>query len=250
MRLTGRHILITGGTSGIGAALAIALIKRGNAVAISGRREARLKEMAQRLPGLKTCAADLSKDEGRRKLFCWAEHEMPELNMLVNNAGIQRDINFTKGLGEYLSGESEIEINLRAPIELVGLFAPQLTKQPQAVIINVSSGLGFVPAAAMPVYSATKAGMHAFTLAIRQQFQGLIKVVEIVPPAVDTELNPAGRSQRGGVRANPTAEEFVEGILPGLESDAPEIGFGMTAGLITASRPELDARFKAMNKSG
>jgi uncharacterized oxidoreductase len=250
MRLTGRHILITGGTSGIGAALAIALIKRGNAVAISGRREARLKEMAQRLPGLKTCAADLSKDEGRRKLFCWAEREMPELNMLVNNAGIQRDINLTKGLGEYLSGESEIEINLRAPIELVGLFAPQLTKQPQAVIINVSSGLGFVPAAAMPVYSATKAGMHAFTLAIRQQFQGLIKVVEIVPPAVDTELNPAGRSRRGGFHANLTAEEFVEGILPELEGDAPEIGYGMTAGLVTASRPELDARFKAMNKGG
>lgn len=250
MRLTGQHILITGGTSGIGAALAMALIRRGNKVGICGRRETRLKEMSMRLPGLKTCAADLSNDEGRRRLLAWAEQEMQQLNVLVNNAGIQRDINFTKGLGEYLSGESEIEINLRAPIELVGLFAPRLMKLPQAAIINVSSGLGFVPAAATPVYSATKAGMHAFTMAVRQQFQGLIKVVEIIPPAVDTELNPAGRGRRGGFRANLSAEEFVEGILPQLESDAAEIGYGMTAGFATASRPELDERFKAMNACG
>ncbi len=248
MQLSGHHILITGGTSGIGAALAAAFFKHGNDVGICGRRTARLKEMQTRLPGLKALACDLSVDTGRRALFEWAQKEMPLLNILVNNAGIQRDIDFTHGLDDYLSGENEIQVNLQSPIELTGLFAPFIRKNKNPAIINVSSGLGFVPAAAMPVYCATKAGMHAFTLAIRHQLQAVgIRVYEIVPPAVDTELNPQGRAKRGGFKANLTPEQLVEGVMKGLADDLPEIGYGASAKFITASRRELDESFKAMN---
>ncbi len=101
-------------------------------------------------------------DQNRRELFEWATAELPGLNVLVNNAGIQRDIDFTQGIGEFLAGDNEIRINLEAPIVLSGLFVPLLAKNKGAAIINVSSGLGFVPAAKMPVYSASKAGLHAY----------------------------------------------------------------------------------------
>jgi len=249
MQLSGHHILITGGTSGIGAALATAFHKRGNKVGICGRRTERLKEMQARLPGIKTLACDISQDAGRHALLEWAQKEMPLLNMLVNNAGIQRDIDLTQGLDEYMSGENEIRVNLQSPIELTGLFAPFIRKNNNPTLINVSSGLGFVPAAAMPVYSATKAGMHAFTMAIRQQFQKIgIRVYEIIPPAIDTELNPQGRAKRGNFRANLAPEAFVEGVLKALADDVPEIGYGDSVKFITASRRELDEIFKAMNQ--
>jgi uncharacterized oxidoreductase len=114
----------------------------------------------------------------------------------VNNAGVQRDVDFTKGTAEFEAGANEIRINL-APIIVAGLFVLHLTGRNGAAIINVSSGLGFVPAAKMPAYSASKAGLHAFTMAFRRQVLPLgIKVFEVVPPAVDTELNPEGRAAR------------------------------------------------------
>jgi len=132
------------------------------------------------------------------KLLKWIAANFSALNILINNAGVQRDIDFTKGIAEYLAGENEIKINLEAPIILSGLFIPSLTGKKEAAIINVSSGLGFVPAARMPVYSATKAGLHAFSMALRHQLlKSGIKVFEVVPPAVDTELNPEGRAKRG-----------------------------------------------------
>jgi uncharacterized oxidoreductase len=249
MQLNGNHILITGGSSGIGAALAEAFHQRGNTVGICGRRVRRLEQMQARLPGLKTLACDISRNEGRRTLLVWAQREMPQLNVLVNNAGIQRDIDFTGGLDQYLDGDSEIATNLQSPIELTGLFAPLLRRNANPAFINISSGLGFVPACAMPVYSATKAAMHAFSMAMRAQFEKVgVKVYEVIPPAVDTELNAAGRAQRGNFRANLSAEEFVAGVMKGLADDVPEIAYGNSLKFITASRRELDEIFKAMNK--
>jgi len=170
------------------------------------------------------------------------------LNILVNNAGVQRDINFTKGISEFLSGENEIKINLEAPIILSGLFILYLTGKKEATIINVSSGLGFVPAARMPVYSATKAGIHAFSLALRQQLLKLeIKVFEVVPPAVDTELNQEGRAKRGNFKADLKPEKLMASVMKGFKNDVFEIGYGMTEGFIKASRAELDKSFQQMN---
>ena len=160
----------------------------------------KLKKNIQNLH-IKVC--NVAEDADRKALVKWITANFSNLNILVNNAGVQRDIDFTKGIAEFLSGENEIKINLEAPIVLSGLFIPYLTGKKEAAIINVSSGLGFVPAARMPVYSATKAGLHAFSMALRHQLLKLgIRVFEVVPPAVDTELNPEGRAKRGNFKAD------------------------------------------------
>ena len=161
---------------------------------------------------------------------------------------MQRDIDFTKGISEFLTGENEIKINLEAPIVLTGLFIPYLIGKKEAAIINVSSGLGFVPAARMPVYSASKAGLHAFSMALRQQLLKFgIKVFEVVPPAVDTELNQEGRAKRGNFKANLEPDKFVAAVMKGFQNDVFEIGYGMSEGFIKASRAELDKSFQQMN---
>jgi len=250
MRLSDNSVLITGGSSGIGYALAEAFLASGSKVAICGRSEARLAQAAASHPEFRWQVCDVSEDEDRLRLLHWASAELPKLNVLVNNAGVQRDVDFTQGIEAFRTGDNEIRVNLESAIVLTGLFVPLLARHGDPAIINVSSGLGFVPAAKMPVYSASKAGLHAFSMAIRRQLSSLgIKVFEVVPPAVDTDLNPAGRAKRGGFRANLSPATFAAAVMKGLESDVFEIGYGMTAGFIHASRDELDRRFEQMNSS-
>jgi len=195
---------------------------------------------------IKVC--NVAEEGDRRTLVEWVSVHFSNLNILINNAGVQRDIEFTKGISEFLSGENEIRINLESPIILSGLFIPHLTGKKEAAIINVSSGLGFIPAARMPVYSASKAGMHAFSMALRQQLlKSGIKVFEVVPPAVETGLNPEGRAKRGNFKVDLMPDEFVAAVMKGFKNDIFEIGYGMTAGLIKASREELDKSFQQMN---
>lgn len=248
MQLSGNTVLITGGSSGIGLAMAAEFLKAGSTVLICGRSETRLREARSKYPALKTRVCDVSRDEDRAALLEWVGDEFPELNVLVNNAGIQRDVDFTRGIDDFLSGENEIRVNLEATVVLSGLFLPLLAGNPDAAIINVSSGLGFVPAARMPVYSATKAGVHAFSMALREQLADIgVRVYEIVPPAVDTRLNPLGRAKRGNFKAGLGPEEFVAPVMKDIARDVTEIGFGMTKGFIHASREELDDSFRKMN---
>lgn len=248
MEISGNTILITGGATGIGYAMAEAFLEAGNEILICGRREARLLEAQKKHPDFHIKVCDIAEEADRKTLVEWITTNFSNVNILVNNAGVQRDIDFTKGVAEFLAGENEIKINLEAPMVLSGMFIPHLTGKKEAAIINVSSGLGFVPAARMPVYSATKAGMHAFSMALRQQLLKLgIKVFEVVPPAVDTELNPEGRAKRGSFKANLGPGEFVASVMKGLKNDVFEIGYGMTEGLIKASRAELDKSFQQMN---
>jgi uncharacterized oxidoreductase len=248
LQLSGNTVLITGGATGIGYAIAEAFLEAGSAVAICGRRADRLLEARAKHPELRTWISDVSKEEDRKGLVDWAAAELPGLNVLVNNAGIQRDVDFTRGIDDFLTGENEIRVNLEAVIMLCGMFVPRLVGNQGAAIVNVSSGLGFVPAARMPVYSASKAGMHAFSMALRLQLSKIgIKVFEVVPPAVDTELNAAGRARRGNFRPDLSPKEFVTAVMKGLEKDVFEIGFGMTAGFIHASRADLDKSFQQMN---
>lgn len=247
MNNSGNTVLITGGSMGIGYAMAEAYLKQGNRVLICSRREKRLAEAKEKHPELEVKVCDVADENDRKALVEWAMG-FPELNILVNNAGIQRDIDFTKGIAEYLSGSSEIAINLEAPIILSGMLIPHLAGRKEAAIINVSSGLGFVPAARMPVYSATKAAMHAYSMVIRHQVKPLgIKVFEVIPPAVDTELNQEGRAKRGGYHAGLGPEEFVAAVMKGLAADQYEIGYGMTEHSIKASREELNKSFEQMN---
>lgn len=249
MKLSGNTVLITGGATGIGYAMAEAFLRAGSEVIVCGRREERLQRARATHPALNVWKCDVANGADRIALVQWVTSTFGRLNVLVNNAGIQRDVDFTHGIADYERGPSEIAINLEAPVVLSGLLVPHLARKDGSAIVNVSSGLGFVPAARMPVYSATKAGLHAFSMALRHQLAAVgIKVFEVVPPAVDTELNPEGRAKRGGFKANLAPEPFVAAVMKGLESDSFEIGYGMTEAMLTASRADLEKAFAQMNR--
>jgi uncharacterized oxidoreductase len=250
MKTTGNTILITGGATGIGFALAETLIREGNSVIVCGRREEKLAEAKRKLPSLKTRRCDLSTAEERRRLFAWASASFPELNILVNNAGIQRMIDLTRGAEELESGEDEIEVNLKATIHLSALFTPFLVRR-ESAIVNVSSGLGFVPIARMPVYCATKAAIHSFSLSLRHQLRGTsVKVFELIPPTVDTELDKGARARRGQVDRGIPAAEVAAAALTALQADVYECAVGRAAGLAFGTREERDQAFQGMNARG
>jgi uncharacterized oxidoreductase len=248
VRNSGNTVLITGGATGIGYALAEAFLEQGNEVIICSRREKRLLEAQKRHPDLRTRVCDVADAADRASLVDWVTSEFRELNIVVNNAGIQRDIDFTKGIAEFMAGANEITVNLEAPILLSGMLIPHIVGKQNAAIVNISSGLGFVPAARMPVYSATKAGLHAFSMALRHQLKALgIRVFEVVPPAVDTELNQDGRAKRGGFKVDLKPDELVAAVMKGFADDVFEIGYGTTEGSLKASREDLDKSFQQMN---
>jgi uncharacterized oxidoreductase len=197
MNLSGNTILITGGTSGIGFELAAELLKLGNTVIITGRDQRRLEEAQRKLPGVHTFQSDVSDPQSIPVLFDAVIQKFPGLNVLINNAGIMRKINLQGRKNETQSGAAnalqdigrEIEINLLGPIRMVKQFLPQLKVVNGAAIVNVSSGLAFVPFPIAPIYCATKAGLHSFTQSLRAQLKNTrIKVFELAPPATQTPL--------------------------------------------------------------
>jgi uncharacterized oxidoreductase len=247
MKLSGNTVLVTGGATGIGLSMALQFLKNGSKVIICGRRKERLIEAQEKYPGLEIKTADVAKRSERIGLSEWVISNFKEVNVLVNNAGIQRTIDLAKGSSAIEEGEDEITINLVAPIMLSALFIPHLIKQKNAAIINVSSGLGFVPMAQFPVYCATKAAIHSYSMSLRHQLKNKgVAVIEIIPPAVDTELNTSGGT-RPKRSFGLSADEFVSKVMKDIEADTEEIGYGFTRDFIRASRDELDKRFAAMN---
>lgn len=247
MKITGNTILITGGATGIGFALARAFVESGNQVLICGRREQKLLEAKARLPELYIKVCDVAKENDRLALFDWATTSFKKLNVLVNNAGIQREVDFHQG-ATGLSSESEIEINLAAPIHLSALFIPHLATQPEAAIVNVSSGLGFIPLAIMPVYCATKAAIHSFSVTLRHQLRDTsIRVYEIIPPTVDTELDRGARGKRGQVDRGIPPDQVASAALKGIQNDEFEKPIGQAQMLWQAARSEPDKVFKMIN---
>lgn len=253
MKIQGNTILITGGATGIGYALAESCLREGNKVIICGRRENKLQEANKKLPQLITRVCDISDDNDRNALFQWVTKNYPDLNILINNAGIQRYVDLTCGADELKNGEDEIKINFEAPIYLAALFTPFLANKKDTAIINVSSGLGFVPMARMPIYCATKAAMHSYSMTLRHQLSKVgIKVIEVIPPMImDTELNLEGRLKSGHSARNfetPTSAEFAEVVMKGIGEDKPEIGYGSAEELRNATRADLERRFQMMNR--
>jgi len=246
MKLTGNTILITGGGTGIGLALAEALLKKGNNVLVCGRRESKLQEARGRLPKLLTKVSDLSSEADREHLADWAVANA--VNVLVNNAGMQREVNFRKGIQPLLGGDNEIRCNLEGPVYLSALLTPHLMIQRESAIVNVSSGLGFVPLAIMPIYCATKAAIHSFSVSLRRQLaQTAVKVFEVIPPTVDTELDRGARARRGQKDLGIPTGQVVEEVLRGMEADRLEIPVGQAAGLMAAARGDFDQAFNRMN---
>jgi uncharacterized oxidoreductase len=244
MDLSSNTVLITGGASGIGFALAERFLQAGSDVILCGRREEKLREAKEKHPELEIHACDLSGESGRLSLFQWAVAEFPRLNVLVNNAGIQLRAQLTQP-EEWKRVRQEIAINFEAPVHLSMLFIPHLREQRDPAIMNVTSGLGFAPMARVPVYSATKAAMHSFTLSLRHQLSDTpIRVVEIIPPAVDTDLGGPGLHTFGV-----PITEFVDAVMPGIGAGDPEVAYGFAQQSSQASRQELDEIVKRMNQS-
>ena len=228
-------------------ALAEKFVNAGNEVVVCGRREDKLEEAKKKLPNLRARRCDVSREEDRRSLRDWVVSDFMDMNVLVNNAGIQRRIDFTKGPSDISKSDDEIDINFKAQVHLSALFIPILSKQKEAAIVNVSSGLGFVPLAVFPIYCATKAAIHSFSLSLRQQLRGTsIKIFEVIPPTVyDTELKgkPMEKSEW-----SISSAEMADAVFDGLGKDEYEIASGGSKSWISASRSDLDQAFKRINQ--
>jgi uncharacterized oxidoreductase len=247
MKITGNTILITGGATGIGFALAKAFLEAGNEIIICGRREHKLLEAQNELPEVHIRVCDVAKESDRRELFGWTMANFKKLNMLVNNAGIQREVDFKQGV-KGLSAENELDINLAAPIHLSALFIPHLMTKPEAAIVNISSGLGFIPLAIMPIYCATKAGLHSFSLTLRHQLRDTsIRVYEVIPPTVDTELDQGARDRRGQTDRGIPPEDVAAAALQAIQDDEFEKAVAQAQGLWQAARSDPEKVFNRMN---
>lgn len=222
MKTTGNTILITGGGSGIGRALAEAFHQRGNQVIIAGRRQTALDEVANANRGMATAMLDVTDAQDIARFTQQIVRDYPALNVLINNAGIMRAEDWTAENVATATAQATIATNLLAPVLLTAALLPQLRKQAASNVINVSSGLAFLPLAITPTYSATKAAIHSFSESLRHQLKGTaVEVIEIAPPYVQTEL--MGAQQASDPRAMPLAE-FVDEVMQLLEThDAPEV---------------------------
>jgi uncharacterized oxidoreductase len=240
MQLSGRTILLTGGSSGIGLALAHRLVAAGNVVIATGRREGALDEVRRVLPSVVTIPSDMGSAASRTGLAAQLVARFPALDVVINNAGIQRKVDLLQP-EPWEQTREEIAINLEGPIHLTALLLPHLLARPSATLVNVSSGLAFVPLAAAPVYSATKAALHSYTLSLRHQLRGTsVEVVEVVPPAVHSNL---GGSHAFGV---PT-DEYADSVMAQLGEGRAEVTYQFSAEASQAARPTLDAMFARLN---
>lgn len=239
MNLSKNKILITGGASGIGLGLAEQFIRENNTVIVCGRRKAALQSAATALPGLITRQCDLSSEQERQELFEWVSAEHPDLNVLVNNAGIQNRM----GINEadfYQRAKEELRINVEAPLHLSILFSQLKSLR---AIMNVTSGLAFVPLVKAPVYSATKAFLRSFTLSSRALLQEKnIEVIEIIPPALNTDLGGKGVHD-----AAAPVKAFVDDIFRQLKEGKTELTFGFSEGVSQAGSEFLSKVFSRMN---
>jgi uncharacterized oxidoreductase len=231
MTFPSKCCFITGGGTGIGRGLAEALARQGTRVVIAGRRPEALQEVCEANPGIEAYTLDITD----RSALMRAAKELPDkfgtVDCLINNAGVQRTHDLTKPTPLDFC-DLEIDTNLRALMSCTAAFLPHLLSQPSARIVNVTSGLAYVPYAVMPVYCATKAALRSFTLSLRHQLRATsVRVVELSPPAVSTELHdymgPKGRDI--GI----PLEEFVREAMEGLNSGSEEIHVANAKNLFT-----------------
>ncbi|MET0281141.1 MAG: SDR family NAD(P)-dependent oxidoreductase [Steroidobacteraceae bacterium] len=230
MNLTGNTILITGGTSGIGRALAEALHQRGNQVIIAGRRQALLDEITAAHPGMRGLQLDVTEATSIDAFAVAVREQFPRLNVLFNNAGITRVEDLTAEHPDPAVSQSIIDTNIVSVLRLTTALLPLLRRQPQATVITTSSGLAFVPRADYATYCASKAFLHSWLQSLRFQLRASsVEVLELTPPYVQTELG--GASQALDPDAMPLAEFITEvmrilgsGTVPGGEVLVERVG--------------------------
>jgi uncharacterized oxidoreductase len=216
MKFTSNTILITGGGSGIGRRLAEKFHTLGNQVIIAGRRKQALEETTKANPGMKSVTLNIEDPASIRAVAGQLAKESPELNVVINNAGIMRAEKLQAQADDLADAEAMVMTNLLGPIRLTAALLPLLQKQPYSAIMNVSSGLAFVPLALTPTYCATKAAIHSYTQSLRYQLQGsTTEVLELIPPYVATELMDGASDPR----AMPL-NEFIAEVMEILKTQA------------------------------
>lgn len=239
MELLNNKILITGGASGIGLGLTERFIKENNTVIVCGRRESVLKELTDKFPTVITRICDLSIESERINLYKWISENHSDLNVLVNNAGIQQWMNLSDE-DFFERAKTEIATNIEAPLHLISLF---INLKSLKTVMNVTSGLSFSPYAKVPVYSATKAFFRSFTLSLRHLLKAKnIEVIEIIPPALNTDLGGIGLHN-----AAPSVESFIESIFEQLKEGKDQLTFGSSETRANASAADLKTAFNQMN---
>lgn len=247
MRMTDNTILVTGGGSGIGRELALRFNDLGNTVIVTGRRLEPLQDTIAGRHNMHAIALDVSDPASISTFAQQVTGDHPGLNVLVNNAGIMRYDNLGSA-ADLHDAEAQIVTNLLGPIRLTNALIDHLKGQPHATIINVSSGLAFVPRADAAIYSATKAAVHSYTISLRERLKGQVEVIELAPPAVQTDLTP-GQSTREGYmplgeyidevmvlfRQQPTPEEILVERVRFLRWAEREFRFDQAFGAINAN---------------
>ena len=218
MQLTGKTILLTGGTDGIGKELAHQLRAKGATMIVTGRNAERIA--AAKADGFEVIAADLSLPQGVDAVIDGIGSRAPDI--LINNAGAGSDHDFREAAPDLADNDSCIFLNLNAPIHLIARMLPSLRARPEAMIVNVTSGLAIAPRAGGPVYCATKAALRSYTQALRVQLAGTkVHVLEALPPVVETKLT-AGRGSKKMAPA-----ECARQIVVAMERNADEANVGM-----------------------
>jgi uncharacterized oxidoreductase len=248
MKLTGNTILITGGGSGIGRGLAEAFHALGNHVVIAGRRQQALDQTTGANPGMTALTLDIEDPASIRGVAAEVAERYPALNVLINNAGIMRLENLQAQQDDLADAEAIVATNLLGPIRLTAALLPLLQRQTHPVIVNVSSGLAFVPMAPTPTYCATKAAIHSYTQSLRYQLRGTgAEVLELIPPYVATDLMNGASDPR----AMPL-DQFIAEVMSILKSDPPatEICVENVKGLrFAAENGKYEAVFEGLNRA-
>ena len=220
MRLTGRTILITGGSAGIGLAFAVKFLELGNEVIVTGRRQAQLDAMKAQHPKLHTIQSDIADPAQIAALAARVKKEFPKLDVLMNNAGVGVAKNLKASVGDLAGLMTEMEINVGGVLRTTSALIDILTAN-QGTVINVSSLLAFVPVPAMPIYSASKAAVHSYTQSLRFQLEDSgVEVIELMPPAVRTDMT--SEFDEAGISTIST-DELVKQTIAALRADKSEI---------------------------
>ena len=239
MKISHNKILITGGASGLGLGLAERFIRENNEVIICGRRGSLLKEISEKLPSIIARTCDLSIASEREELFKWISDNHSDLNVLVNNAGIQNWMSISDS-AFFEKAKDEMVINVEAPLHLTTLF---MNLKSLDTIINVTSGLSFVPLTKVPIYCATKAFLHSFTLSLRYLLKSRnIEVVELIPPALNTDLGGKGIHDSA-----PPVSDFVNAAFEQLSEGKVTASFGFSEAMTKAGPEDLQNAFDRMN---
>ena len=216
MKMTGNTILITGGTSGIGRALAEALHDRGNRVIVTGRRQALLDDVTARRPGITALQLDLHDPHSLARLVDDVRARFPEINVLIANAGVSRPEDVTASHWSSAVAEAIIDTNIVGVVRTAAAFLPLVMQRPDATILATSSALAFVPLASYPTYCASKAFLHSWLTSLRHQLRHIpVEVLELSPPYVQTALT--GAAQASDPRAMPLGD-YIGEVMHMLES--------------------------------